>query len=478
MNKIIKLLTIPALLLMMSGCSQDTLEDINVNKNNPLDVPSKLIITDAMTKSAFSITGSDLAFYASAYVEHNVGIYNQMYNAEIRSGEPSMATTYNNNWGTIYETLYNLKVIINKTSEGGDEEGNFHTLGIAQVLTAYNLAILTDLFGDVPYSEALQPGIIFQPKLDKQEDLYREIFRLLDAGIANLGMETKVASLAGQDFIYKGSAPKWTKFAYGLKARYTARLTFRDGPKWDQVLDFANQSFASAADEAKFLYDGSSANSPFYTFFKDRDYFGASTSLHNKLTARNDPRDDTFFVPYPGLDDVNFAPNGNPNQVQGFYGISGIMTKTTPTYLLSYHEIEFLKAEAYARQGGASASAEAELKKGVEAAFAKVGMTMDSAYYADEVLPLFNANPLKEIMNQKYFSFFETEAIEAYNDIRRLKAMGDDFITLENPNNSSKFPVRYTYGADDVTTNLNIAEAYGNGSYVYSEKVWWAGGTR
>lgn len=478
MNKIIKLLSIPALLLIMSGCSQDTLEDLNVNKNNPLDVPSNLVITDAMTKTAFSITGSDLAFYASVYIEHNVGIYNQMYNAEIRAAEPSLATTYNNTWGSIYETLYNLKIIINKTSEGGSEANNFHTLGIAQILTAYNLAILTDVMGDVPYSDALQPGVILQPKLDKQEDIYNEVFRLLDEGIANLGKETLAASLGGQDFIYGGDVTNWTKFAYGLKARYTARLAFRNGGKWDDVITFANQSFASADEEAKFIYDGSSTNSPFYTFYTDRNYFGASTSLHNKLTARNDPRDETFFVPYPGVDDLNFAPNGDPTQVQGFYGISGIMSPTAPTYLLSFHEIEFLKAEAYARLGGASENAEAALKSGVEAAFAKVGMTMDSTYFADDVLPLFNANPVKEVMVQKYLGFFESEAVEAYNDIRRLRAMGDDFIELENPNNSTKFPERFTYGADDVTTNLNIANAYGNGSYVYTEKVWWAGGTR
>ncbi|MBV2246732.1 MAG: SusD/RagB family nutrient-binding outer membrane lipoprotein [Lentimicrobium sp.] len=478
MNKIIKLLTIPALILVMAGCSQDTLEDINENKNNPVDVPSKLIITDVMTKTAFSITGSDLAFYASVYVEHNVGIYNQMYNAEIRSGEPSLATTYNNSWGSIYETLYNLKIILNKTAEGGSEDKDVHIRGIAQVLTAYNLAILTDLFGDVPYSEALQPGVIFQPKLDKQEDLYLEVFRLLDEGIANLKKETVVAGLGGQDFIYGGNINNWIKFAYGLKARYSARLAFRNGGKWDDVITFANLSFTSDAEEAKFVYDGTTTNSPFYTFFKDRDYYGASSSLHSKLTERNDPRDDVFFVPYPGVDEIHFAPNGTPSQQQGFYGISGIMSPTAPTYLLSYHEIEFLKAEAYARQGGASANAEAALKNGIEAAFAKVDMEMDSAYFADEVLPRFNTDPVKEVMVQKYFAFFESEAVEAYNDIRRLKAMGNDFINLENPNNTTKFPHRYSYGADDVTTNLNILEAYGNGSYVYTEKVWWAGGSR
>jgi len=462
----------------MAGCSKDKLEEINVNKNNPLDVPSRLLITDVITKTAFSITGSDFAFYASVYTEHNVGIYNQMYNAEIRSAEPALATTYNNTWGSVYETLYNLKIIINKTSEGGDEVGNYHTLGIAQVLTAYNLAILTDLMGDVPYTEALQPGVIFQPSLDKQEAIYTEIFRLLDEGIANMGKETTAAGLGTQDFLYGGNIGKWTQFAYGLKARYTARLAFRNGGKWDDVIAFANQSFTSAADEAKFVYNGSSTNSPFYTFFIDRDYFGASTSLHNKLTQRNDPRDGVFFVPYSGSGDVVFAPNGTPSQVQGYYGISGIMSPTAPTYLLSYHELEFLKAEAYARNNGASADAEAALEKGLTAAFAKVGMELDSTYWVDEVLPLFNADPVKEIMVQKYISFFESEAVEAYNDIRRLRALGNDFITLENPNNATQFPQRFTYGADDVTTNLNIADAYGNGSYVYTEKVWWAGGTR
>jgi len=429
-----------------------------------------------MTKTAFSVTGSDFAFYASVYTEHNVGIYNQMYSAEIRAGEPSLATTYNNTWGSVYENLYNLKLIINKTSAGGDEEDNFHTLGIAQILTAYNLAILTDLMGDVPFSEALQPGVIFQPKLDKQEDLYSEVFSLLDEAIANLEKETDVKPLGGQDFIYKGNAGKWIKFAWGLKARYTARLALRNGGKWSDVITFANNSFASAGEEAKFLYDGGTTNSPFQTFFNDRDYFGASESLHEKLELRNDPRDDAFFMPYPGTSDLNFATNGSAGQRQGFYGVSGIMSSTAPTYLLSYHEILFLKAEAQVRNSNLT-DAKATLEDAMLAAFAKaeVSVTMDSAYFITEVAPLFDANPLKEVMVQKYFSFFESEAVEAYNDIRRLKAMGDNVIELKN---TLKFPLRYTYGADDVTTNNNIVEAYGNGEYVYTENVWWAGGTR
>ena len=109
----------------------------------------------------------------------------------------------------MYQTLYNLKVIIGKCSDGGSEAGNYHTLGIAQVLSALNLATLTDLMGDVPWSQALQPGIIFTPVLDKQQDIYTVIFKFLDDGIANLNKTSVYASLGAQDLIYGGDISLW-----------------------------------------------------------------------------------------------------------------------------------------------------------------------------------------------------------------------------------------------------------------------------
>lgn len=481
MRRIINIL-LPGLLVFTTwSCSEDIMDEINKNVNSPTEVGSHLIITDVMTSSAFSVTGSDLAFYASVYIEHNVGIWSQSYNAEIRSGEPSSSTTYNISWNALYRNLYNLRDIIEKCSEGGSEEGNYHTLGIAQILTAYNLAVLTDLMGDVPWTEALQPGVIYTPKLDKQEDIYREIFQYLNDAIANLNKESLFPSLGVQDLLYGGDTGLWKKFAWGLKARYTMRLSHRT-PAYADVLAFADSSFTSQDEQCQFIYDGVTSLSPFHVFFTDRDYFGASQSLQNKLVARNDPREIVFFKAYPGTGTLEFAPNGNPNQIQGFYGVSAISNLTAPTYLLSYHEVEFLKAEAHIRLNNDVASAEAALRNAVAAAFQKVniGLTEDDAdtYFDNEVLPLFVANPLSEIMNQKYLAFFEEEALEAYNDYRRLVAMGNNIITLDNPRNANYFPWRFAYGASDVTTNKNILEAYGDGTYVYSEKVWWAGGTR
>jgi hypothetical protein len=483
MKKVIYIILASILIPITWSCSEDVMDDINKNVNNPTNVSSKLIITEVITSSAFSVTGSDLAFYTSSYMEHNVGVYGQLYNAEIRSGEPSASTTYNNTWVSIYANLYNAKVIIEKCSAGGTEEGNYHTLGIAQILSAYNLAILTDMFGDVPWSEALQPGVIFTPALDTQEDIYTAIFAFLDAAISNLKKSTTFPSLGTQDFIYGGNAGSWLKFAYGLKARYLMHLSLK-APAYQQVIDYADSSFTSSAQQCQFVYNGATTISPFYSFFTDRDYFGASQSLHNKLTARNDPRDSVFFVVHPKATDqatIVFAPNGTPVQVQYTYSISSLSTKTAPTYLLSYHELEFLKAEAYARLSD-PVKAEIELKKAISAAFRKVNVGLSAAkataYYTSDVKSRFDANPISEIMNQKYIAFFEEEAVEAYNDYRRLKAMGNNVIVLDNPLNASKFPVRLSYGAADVTTNHNVAVAYGDGTYVYTENVWWAGGTR
>ncbi len=481
MRKILNILLSVLLVSATWSCSEDIMDDINKNVNDPTDVGSNLIITDAMVTTAFSVVGSDPAFYASVYIEHSVGVWNQSYNAEIRSGEPISATTYNNSWNSIYQNLNALKVIIEKTSEGGSEEGNFTTLGVAQVLTALNLATLTDLWGDVPWVEALQPGFIFTPKLDSQESIYAEVFRLLDAAIENFNQTSDFPSLGVQDVIYGGDKELWKKFAYGLKARYTMRLSLKNA-NYNDVIAFANQSFSSPAEQAQFDYNGSTTMSPFYRFYTDRDYFGASQSLHDKLTVRNDPRDTIFWTAHPSAGEFVFAPNGTPDQTQGFYAISAISTVTAPTYLLSYHELEFLKAEAHVRLGDLE-EASAALQNGITAAFQKVniGLTAEEAetYFETEVLPKFNDNPLAEVMNQKYIAFYEEEAVEAYNDYRRLEAMGDNLITLQNPkNDANQFPHRFTYGASDVTTNTNVREAYGDGTYVYTEKVWWAGGTR
>ncbi|MBD1434657.1 SusD/RagB family nutrient-binding outer membrane lipoprotein [Sphingobacterium sp. DN00404] len=523
-NNIYKLLALGLLVtpIAFTSCSEDRMDEINFNPNNPLDVEAKFILADVITSTAVRSVGGDLNSYLSSYVEHEVGVYNQLWNAEHRDGEPQTATTFNNSWNSIYETAKNARIVVEKCSEGGSQEGNFATLGVGQILLAYNLAILTDMYGDIPYSEAFNPFENKTPKLDKQEALYSEIMTLLDAAIDNIPKGDTHGSgvYNSHDLLFRGDNGKWIKFAHGLKARYTMRLlnvTSNETQALEDVIEFVENSFSSATEEAAFnVYDAQNLN-PLFDFQWSVDLLGASKSIADKFIERNDPRRNRNFTnaDWVQVDNMEtgsnsyglLAPNGESEQKQYSYLTSTfVFSQTASTLLLSYHELQFLKAEAMARLNRSTADIEPVLKTAIEAAINNSEKSVETAfvapalvqyggltkkspaitvtdidsYFEDEVKPLFQANPLKEIAVQKYLAFFGAsgESTETYNDIRRWKALGEDLIELKNPNNASKFPLRLPYGASETTTNPNVEAAYGNGTYVYSENVWWAGGTR
>ncbi len=510
----------------LSSCSQSIMDRINTNPDNPTTAASKFIVTDLETSTAFNIVGADLSFYASVYIEHEVGTYNQMWDAELRLTQPTASSTYDNAWVQLYGNYKNAKIVIANCSTGGPEAGNNITKGVAEIFAAYNLAILTDMFGDVPYTQAADltfpaAGSNFQPTIDKQQVVYQGIFAYLDQAITDLqgNDSAPTGSLGAQDLMFGGDKARWLKFAYGLKARYTMHLLYRSTNQTQDlqnIIAWANKSFSSANEDAKYnVYQGygTSASSPFAQFYFDRDYFSASQSFVDKLVKRNDPRDSTLFMTAGWALDkdpsqIYAAPNGTTAQLMDNYDMSIYsLAFMTPTDLQSYHELQFLKAEAFARLGNQD-SAWVCLEKGVRSCIAtKITALVNDVnsdptvlmynrgplgsvaipdsdvvkYLNTDVKPLFQANPLREVMVQKYLAFYggEGEALEAYNDYRRLQAFGQaSFITLDNPLDAqAKFPLRYSYGVSDVSANPNVAAAYGNGQYVYTDPVWWAGGT-
>jgi len=498
------------------SCSENQMDEVNKNVNNPTEVQARFILTDVLTRTAVSNVGGDLNTYLASYVEHEVGTHNQLWDAEHRLTQPQLASTFNNSWLNIYNVIRDASIVIDKCSVGGSEEGNYTTLGIAQTMLAYNLALLTDMFGDAPYTEALSPFTNKTPTFDKQELLYSKVFEYLDQALVNLPKGDRV-SVGNQDFLYKGASAKWEKFVYGLKARYTMHLLNRSADKNDamaKVIEYADKSFTSSIDEAAFnIYDAQNLN-PLFDFQWSRDGLAASKSIADKLIDRNDPRVSRNFIgaDWTQVDNLTvgneaydlLAINGENEQVQYYYLTSMfVYAQTASTQLLSYHEIQFLKAEAMQRLNKPQADIEAVLKQAVIAGIKNSersvaagfsaptvlsygGLEQTSSaitdaemddYFTNEVLPLYMSNPLKEIAVQKYLAFFGAsgESTEMYNDIRRWKSANEELIELKNPN---RFPLRLPYGNSETTTNPNAQQAYGNGTYVYSENVWWAGGTR
>ncbi|NME67320.1 SusD/RagB family nutrient-binding outer membrane lipoprotein [Flammeovirga aprica] len=497
--KYIKLLLI-GVMISLASCSEDVLDEINRNPNNPLDTPSQFVITDAMNASLVRVANGDYAFYASLFIEHQVGVFNQFHQAEIRlDASLTQATTYNSAWVGSYQAMRNLKDVIAKCSEGGAEVGNNHTLGVAQILMAYNLSVVTDMCGDIPWSQALDPVNYLRPDLDKQEAIYTDIFKLLDDGVANLEKDNdgNYDAIGVHDMIYGNLRPTssngndqvswrqaWVKLAWGLRARFTMRLSHKT-PNYADVLAHAAKSFTSAADEAKSTYNGSTSYNPYYLMYTQRDYYGSSQSMRNNMDD-NDPRIANYFIPYPKSDPADekleFAPNGDIDQIQGVYGISSYFNnRTENTFIMSYHELLFLIAEATARNNGSAAEIQTATVAAVRAALASASIAQADI---DAYITYIEGNKTFDVdyvMKEKYISQYISESLEAYNDYRRLKAMNGGtvptYVTFLNPQ-PAKFPLRMTYGADDVNNNQNVRDALGDGQYVYTENVWWAGGSR
>lgn len=496
--------------IVFSGCSEDAMDRINKDHGHTQSVAARFILTDVITSTAFSNTGGDFNTYLSSYIEYEVGVDNQLFYAETRESEPTSSSTFNNTWNGLYSTLKAARIIIGQCSDGGTDHGNYVTKGMAEVLAAYNCALIADMFGDAPCSQAAiidENGspVYLTPKMDKQEEIYTQAMQYLDNAIEDLQKEDLIDP-ADQDLLYKGDAEKWLKLAYGLKARYTMHLLKRSANKdadMEKVLEYVDKSFESADEQAAFnIYDGNNIN-PLYGFYVARAGLGASESMRSKLAEYNDPRLSRAFISTqkeqaPGTaDNAVYAPNGTPEQGTDKYGSSLFMYSiSAPTLLLSYHEIKFLQAEALCRLGRDAKSA---LKDAVVAGLLnaensfsisrkelgktlinpKAAITEDEAndYYDNTVEGKYTTESLKTTMTQKYFALWGAsgEATESYNDIRRMKGLGEDFIQLKNP---KSFPLRCPYGNSDTTTNAEVKAAYGNGQYVYSENVWWAGGSR
>ncbi|MBO7113433.1 MAG: SusD/RagB family nutrient-binding outer membrane lipoprotein [Bacteroidaceae bacterium] len=505
--------------LSFAACSESFLDDINKDVNHPVDVDSKFIIPDIVLRTAQNVVGGDINTYSGIFLEHWAGTHGQLWQADSRDGYERVASTYNDSWVFLYKIMMDAKTVIGKTEEGAVEGENTLARAVAEIMLAYNAAVATDLFGDTPYKEAGDYINFATPKLDKQEDIYKDVMRLLDDAIVLLGDTLGWASntLNSYDLMYNGNAEKWQKFAYGLKARYKMRLIYRSTDKaadYQKILDYISKSFAGADEQASInVYDGTNQN-PLFDLEWSRDAISSSLSLYNKLMARSDPRVNRAYLhsrDWIYLDSAavrDYLPKNGEQTSESQYLFAydySMYAEIASVHLLSYHELLFLKAEALASLNQVD-SAKVILEDAIVASMANFEANLAAALNsptlfdeggiegpADEtipfeeidscfnnfVVPLFDADPIKEIMLQKYFAFWGAngESTECYNDVRRMMALGKDIYDFANPK-PDRFPLRAPYGADDASANPNVRDAYGNGFYIYSEPVWWAGGTR
>lgn len=477
--------------LVLASCTDSVMDDINKDEANPpVDiVDAKFQLTDAIVSTAFTTYCGAYAWYVSSYTEQSFGTgNNQLMKTELRQRtETAGSSTFNNEWNGTYANLYNLKYILEKCAEGGVNAGQTDIEGMAQVLWCLNFEALTDLHGDIPYSEAL--GVTKTPKLDKQADIYKDLCTRIDNAIALLTQAAAdgLNNAGAQDFLYAGDPARWTALAYAVKARLYLNQGYRDPSAYATAKTAAEAAVAAGFSGAELsIFNGVDCDNSWTAYQWSRYYVGANSTVADIMEQRNDPRLGVYAFDYFGTG-VASAPAGDADLAgeTEYVGFPLWLDNGAATlHVFSLSELYFILAETKARAGE---DADADLEAAVAASFADYSAASGvEVSGADAYVASLGAPTLDEIMVQKYIAQTRDEILQTYNDIRRFKAEGKSYIALNNPNNErggkNQWPLRLPYGNSDVVSNPNVAAAFGSGNnageYLFTENIWLFGGER
>lgn len=477
------LITLSVALLGFTACSENTLDDINKDNQHPSPdaVPAYLQLSEAIMSTGFSTVSGDYSFYLSSLNEQEIGVgNNQLMKAELRnSSEWAASTTFNNVWNATYGNLMNIRQIISKIErEVPGNVGQYDLLGMAQVLEALNFGVLTDMHGDIPYSEAVQGQGNLQPKLDAQKDVYDGILATLDNAISNLGKGLDLNSVKDQDIALGGNVNQWLATAYAMKARYLLHQLVVNPGVLTQVETAAEKAVELGFEGFSIAeFNGVTCDNPWSAYVWSRSYVASSATVANLMEATNDPRLDAYTYSTgeaytPGDEDVSKIADGSL-AFPAWYDLG-----SQPIHLFSKPELYFILAEAQLRQGK---DATVAFQIAVESSVSEIlGWMNEDTSIATDFAHSLGTPTLQKLFEQKYLSQCIDEQVEAYNDLRRCKAMGESYINLTNPYNTqsgiNRYPERLPYGNSSVLSNPNVKEAYGDGTYIYSDKTWINGG--
>jgi hypothetical protein len=471
--KIIANIIIGLTLLGATACSEEIMNEIDTNPNNPVDVPLSLLMPQATIDIPVGVSALDLAWYTSVFVEHTTGAHAQLRGADRRTAEinPTMG---NNRWNDLYAGVIPvLNTIIERAGPDGAEPGRNIHVGIAQVLKAYTVAVLTDMWGDIPYTEAWQGSDNRAPAYDSQEFIYTQVLQqLLDQAIANLSTES-IYNPGITDLIFGGNADRWIKTAWGLKARYYQRLSNTTHYNPQQVIEATNNSFTSRDEEFKFTNFAESPTSqhPWYQESNLRKHHVFSQQVYNQLNQRNDPRLSVWIAPVLGSDNVfNPAPSGaaENDQTGNIYSkpSANVIYPSAPLELMTYDEVLFIRAEALLASNDPDGAKDA-YTDAITSSLQRWGVSaanIETFLNQDQVVPGGNITQ-ENIIIQKYLAFWLYNPIEAFNDYRRT-----GFPQMTNAIGPP--PHRFPYPQSEYDSNAENVPLMPE--TIYTVKLWWA----
>lgn len=439
------LYTLLLFLLLASACK---LEELNVNPNDPIDVPMSTLMPAAQ-QSVARVHSGDAALIASIFSDYFIG-----FDALV---QPLERYVVDNDffmrpvWRDFYTTaMPTLGIIVEK----GDESASPHYAGIGRVLQALCLGTATSLWGDIPFDEAFLGSANLTPKYDDQEQLYARIQALLDEAIRNFDEPESVLEPAGDDLFFGGDIQRWRRVAHTLKARYYLHTVKRDPNAAQKALDALEAGIASNADDLAYPANDQEFN-PWYRYIQSTPNVRIDASYSALL--QGDPR-----RPY------HIRSVFGELQVGSFYA-----GEFSPLLLSTWFEHTFLLAEALLRTG--QPGAQEALKEAIRIHIERVSESeIDEAAIDDflESRAMLSGdfdNDLEILMTEKYIASFLS--IEGWTDYRRtgfpVLQPNPEGSNQQNPN--GEIPRRFPYPLNEILYNPNTPSP----EPTLQDRFWW-----
>ena len=486
--------------------------------NQEINVPTDSTVTyDVILPAALDATGRIVA-NDWGWLQNWMGYWSRSGTYAPNVAEETYALTFNTGfgatlWNDLYGNLYNYQVIQNKAKQAGA----LYYEGIARIMKAHNFQILTDVYNNVPYSQALKGSGNVTPKYDKGIDIYKDLLVQLDTAKSQIARATPSQSkdIATFDIMFQGDKTKWAQFANTLKLRLLVHLMSGiETPTVVGGIDVAGQLTALYADPNGFLdtdasvQPGYAVNKPnpyWSTYFQDatstavanNQYYRANSYAVDYYGYDGDPRRARFYTIAPGNVYKGVAyglPSITDNAYAKLSGIGAGLLKaaTQPQWIITATESLFLQAEVMERL--TPGSAQQALTDAVTENFNFLGGFADPSTSANAYItgnagypdvdytagPLAAGLPgggLYTIIQQKWFALNGIAPYEIWTDFRRTdiaygKAgqfpapapyVGDGPpISVSPANTTTKIPTRLLYPQTEYNYNASNVLAEGN----------------
>ena len=342
-------------------------------------------------------------------------------------------------WSQIYGPggLVDLRLLQRQALATGDSA----YAGVAKVLEAWFVGTAADVWGDIPYSQAVDSNFP-TPVLDPQQEVYVALQTRLDEAIASMNAASPGGSPPGvEDLVYEGDLAKWTALANTLKARYYLHTAEQLGtPAYAAALAAATNGIADPTGDYLAYHSTASTESNIYFQFNTQwqDYLSAGKALLDLLQSTGDARLSEYFDPNA---DGNFV-GADPGEDVGVKPSPLSATHLDASFrqpLATWAENQLIIAEAANRTGN-----DLTARNSLNAVRADAGLTAVGSGVSGPAL-------LQAIMTEKYIRLFQSP--EAWSDYRRtclpalVPAPGSNFI-----------PARLVYPLSERNANTSIPD--------------------